>query len=151
LLEQSRSIPLSSQRIVNADEFSQLIERMRISVPSSIRESERTLAERDAIIADAHAEAQKVIEQANQRAREILSDNSLVQAAQREADRIIFDSREQASHHAKEADRYATGVLEELAEKLNIVSRQVENGIRMLQDSALPGTEVDDGAGDEED
>lgn len=119
---------------------------MRISVPSSIRESERTLAERDAIIANAHAEGQEVVTQAQQRAREILSDNALVQAAQREADRIVFDSREQAAHHEREADRYATEVLEGLAEKLAIVTRQVDNGIRMLQDGALPSTELADDA-----
>ena len=143
LLDQGRSIPFSSQRVVDADEFSQLIERMRISVPSSIRESERTLAERDAIIADARNEAQALVSEAQQRAREVLSDDALVQAAQREADRIVFDSREKAAQHAREADRYATDVLEELAEKLAIVTRQVDNGIRMLQDGALPTAEID--------
>ncbi len=132
---------MSPYRVVNADEFSQLIERMRISVPSSIRESERTLAERDAIIAEAQNEAKNIIAQAHGRAQELLSENALVQAAHREADRIIANSRNEAMRHAQEADRYATEVLEELAKKLDIITQQVDNGIRMLQERA--GTRAD--------
>lgn len=127
---------MSPYRVVNADEFSQLIERMRISVPSSIRESERTLAERDAIIAEAQTEAKNIVAQAHGRAQEILSESALVQAAHREADRIIANSRSEAARHAQEADRYATEVLEELAKKLDIITQQVDNGIHMLQDRA---------------
>ena len=37
---------------------------MRITVPSSIRESERTLAERDRILAEAKAAADEIVEDA---------------------------------------------------------------------------------------
>ena len=50
-------MPLSSYRMVNADEFGQLLEHLRINVPSSIRESERMLAERDKILSEARSEA----------------------------------------------------------------------------------------------
>ena len=127
---------MSPYRIVNADEFARLIEHMRISVPSSIRESERTLAERDQILHDARVEAEQIIQQARERAREILSEDALVQAAQREADRIVHKGQEEAQRHAQAADAYATSVLEELAEKLQVISKQVDNGIRMLQENS---------------
>ena len=133
---------MSSYRVVNADEFARLIEHMRISVPSSIRESERTLADRDAILADAEAEAEQILQQAHERVREMLSENSLIQAAQREADRIVANGQAEASRHAQSADVYATQVLEELAEKLRVISQQVDNGIRMLQENA-PSTATD--------
>ncbi|MCB9138530.1 MAG: hypothetical protein H6642_09305 [Caldilineaceae bacterium] len=127
---------MSPYRVVNGDEFARLIEHMRISVPSSIRESERTLAERDEIIAEAEEEARRIIQEANTRARSMLSDNALVQAAQREAERIVMSSKEQADEHSRSADAYATEVLEELAEKLRIISQQVDNGIRILQEKS---------------
>ncbi|MCB0046385.1 MAG: hypothetical protein KDD92_13240 [Caldilineaceae bacterium] len=127
---------MSPYRVVNGDEFARLIEHMRISVPSSIRESERTLAERDEILAEAEEEARRIIQEANTRARSMLSDNALVQAAQREAERIVMSSKEQADEHSRSADAYATEVLEELAEKLRIISQQVDNGIRILQEKS---------------
>ena len=121
--------------MVNADEFGQLLERMRINVPSSIRDSERTVAERDAIIAEAHSEAERIIEQSKQRAGDMLSKESLMIAAHGEAERIIEESRNVATQRIDEADRYATDVLQELAAKLEVISQQVDNGIRMMQDN----------------
>ncbi len=135
---------MSPYRVVNGDEFARLIEHMRISVPSSIRESERTLAERDAILAEAEAEAERILQEAHARARNMLSESALVQAAQREADRIVTSGQEQAERHAHAADAYATDVLEELAEKLRIISQQVDNGIRMLKENS-PAALTSDG------
>ena len=59
MLNQGWQVPLSRYRMVDAGEFGKMLERMRITVPSSIKESERTLAERDAILAEAHQEAEQ--------------------------------------------------------------------------------------------
>ena len=133
LLEQGKTIPLTPYRVIDGEEFGQLLERMRINVPSSIRESERTLAERDNILAEAEEEAAQILEEARQRARELLSGDSMVIAARQEADRILEESRLLAKRRPDEADEYATNVLQDLAEKLRIISQQVDNGIRMLQ------------------
>ena len=146
MLAQGRPVPLSSQRIINADEFGQALERLRINVPSSIRESERMLAERDAILAEAQAQAQSILDQAGQQAREMLTDNALVVAAQREAERILDESRVVGQQRIDEADYYAGSVLQNLAEKLAVISQQVDNGVRMLQDN--PSSIAED-AGDQ--
>lgn len=128
-----RQIPLSALRVVDANEVIQLIERMRINVPSSIMESERTLAERDRILADAHAEYERIIQQARQRALEVMSDDALVHAARQEAERILAESRAASHRRAEEADRYAIGVLEDLAQKLQVITKQVENGVQLMR------------------
>ncbi|CAN5486937.1 hypothetical protein BH10CHL1_BH10CHL1_01270 [soil metagenome] len=119
--------------MVDANEFGQLIERMRINVPSSIMESERTLAERDRILADAHAEYDRILQQAKQKAMELLSDDAIVVAARHEAERIMEDSRNAAKRRAEEADRYAVQVLEDLAQKLQVITKQVENGVQLMR------------------
>jgi len=106
---------------------------MRINVPSSIRESERTLAERDLIIADAQTEAERIIEQAKQQSIEMLSQERVVMNAQREADRVIDNGRGAAQRRIEEADRYAASVLQDLSQKLGTISQQVDNGIQVLQ------------------
>lgn len=142
MLEEGRPVPLSSHRIINADEFGQALERLRINVPSSIRESERMLAERDAILAEARDEANNIVEQSRQQSREMLTDNALVVAAQREAERIVADSHLSAQQRTDQADRYATDVLRDLANKLDIISQQVHNGISMLNEG--PASPSDD-------
>lgn len=128
-------------------EIDQLIERMRINVPSSIRESEQTLAERDRILADAHTEAERIVVEAQQRARELISERSLLDAANRERDRIVRDGMNEAHRRVEEANLYAIGALNELREHLKSLSAQVDNGINVMEshtEKAKPSVPVVD-------
>lgn len=143
LLEDSRRVPMSSLRMIDYGETKQVLERLRVNVPSSIMESERMLQERDRILESAEAEAMRIVEQAKRRAQDILSNDALVSAARQEAERIIVDSQRTAQQRRDEADRYAARVLEELAEKLRIISKQVDNGLDLLrQNLELGGAEA---------
>jgi hypothetical protein len=132
-LENSRRMPMSSLRMVDYMQFKQALERLRVNVPSSIMESERTLQERDRILEAAEAEAERVMELTRRRANDMLSNDALVAAARQEAERVIANAQELAKSRRDEADRYAARVLEELAEKLRIVTKQVDNGLDLLR------------------
>ena len=136
-LQSGWRIPFSNLSVIDAGLFAQMLERMRINVPSTIIESERTLAERDQILAEARAEAQRILEDARQRSVEVLSDESIVVAARQEAERIIEDSRAAAEQRAAEADAYAMHVLEDLAKKLGAMTKQVDNGIEIMRGNRL--------------
>lgn len=131
-LRLGRQIPFTTQRVVDANEFSEMLERLRITVPSSVMESERMLKERDRILNDAEAEAQHILQQAKQRARELLSENSIIALARDEAERIMQQSEAAARRRTDEADAYATRVLEELSSKLQTITKQVENGLQVM-------------------
>jgi vacuolar-type H+-ATPase subunit H len=136
-------IPLTSYIVIDANEFMQLLERMRINVPSSIMEGERTLAERDRILDSAQREAEQLVAQARQRANELLSDQAIVVAARQEAERLIEDAGAIGRRRAEEADQYAIKVLEDLAQKLQTINRQVDNGVQMMKHNRLsPMTEA---------
>ncbi len=124
---------MSSLRMVEYAPFKQALERLRVSVPSSIMESERTLQERDRILESAEAEAARIVEQARRRANEILSNDALVAAARQEGERVAINAQATAQQRRDEADRYAARVLEELAEKLRVVTKQVDNGLELLR------------------
>lgn len=134
LLNRSPRVPLSSNRLVDANEIGQLLERLRISVPSSIMESERTLAERERILNEADTEAKRIVAQARQRANEMLSADALVAMARREAQKIVEDGHNTARQRSEEADQYAAHVLGDLAANLGKMAKQVENGLQMLQE-----------------
>ncbi|MBK8047835.1 MAG: hypothetical protein IPK16_12315 [Anaerolineales bacterium] len=124
---------MSSARMVDYAQFKQAIERLRVGVPNSIIEGERTLQERDQILAAAEGEAQRMLEQTQRRINELVSNDALVHASRQEAERIVRNAQEMAKSRRDEADRYAARVLEELAEKLAIISKQVDNGLDLLR------------------
>lgn len=128
-------IPLLPWSVVNAGEATHLLERMRINVPSAIRESERTLSDRDSILQDARSEAERILQAARQRAAELLNEQAIVQAAQYEAERIVEEGRAMARQRAEEADQYAMQVLEDLAQKLQSVTKQIDNGVQVMRNN----------------
>jgi vacuolar-type H+-ATPase subunit H len=139
-------IPLTGLSVIDSSVVTHLLERMRINVPSAIMESERTLAERDLLINEARAEAERILQDARQHAAALLSEQALVQAAQQEAERIVEEGRAAARRRAEEADHYAMQVLEDLAQKLQHISGQVENGVQVMRNSrtnaAAPGADA---------
>ena len=108
-----------------------------VVMPSSIMESERTLAQRDHILAEAHADAERIMQQAKQRAMEIISQDAVMQTARNEAERVLEESRAAAQRRAAEADRYAVQVLEDLAQKLQVITKQVDNGVQLMKNNRL--------------
>ena len=127
---------------MRARDVEQLLERMRITVPSSIRESERTLADRDRIMNEARAEADRIIQQARQQVMDMLSEKSLIATAQFESDRIIAEGKEIARRRTEEADTYAVQVLQDLSQQLQSTLQQVGNGIQLMQDGQKLPTEL---------
>jgi cell division septum initiation protein DivIVA len=117
---------------VDAVEFTQLLDRLRINVPSSIRDSERTLAERERILAQADEESRRIVAQAQRRAQEMLAADHLVQAARKEYERIIEEARAAATRSAEEADAYAEYVLNAISDTLAGAGSQVANGLAEL-------------------
>ncbi len=145
-INNSPKMPLSSARMVDANEVGQILERLRISVPSSIMESERTLAERERILAEADVEAKRIIAQARQRANEMLSNDGLVAMARKEADRIVEEGRQQSRLRAEEADAYSVEKLQEVNNALKRMQAEVENGLQLLRGRTRPAESVPDSA-----
>jgi vacuolar-type H+-ATPase subunit H len=105
---------------------------MRVSVPDMIRQAERTLGERDRIIAQANEEASRIIGIARKQATDMVESHELSLSAQRRADEIIVEAERESATMRAEADGYALKALQDLAQQLERIHREVENGISAL-------------------
>ena len=135
-------VPLSPSLIVNSEECLRLIDQMRISIPSAIKESERMITERDRIISDAQVRAEQIIAHAEQQAIQIVSEDSITERAREEADRIIAHGHAEAIRLVDEAEVYALDVLYRLRDNLNNSLQQAENGIQAIEASQAPQEET---------
>ena len=59
LLESGAKVPFSSKVMVDAEELREIIEEMRLKIPDELKQAKWVKEERQRIIADAEAEAQK--------------------------------------------------------------------------------------------
>jgi len=112
---------------------------MRVSVPDIIKQAERTLGERDRIIAQANEEASRIVQLAREQATDLMEHRELAEAARQRANEIITEAERDAGAVRADADRYVINTLAGLGEQLARVQHEVENGIKALHASAEAG------------
>jgi vacuolar-type H+-ATPase subunit H len=137
VLNRGWRMPLTSSLVVNEEECLRLIDQMRISVPSAIKESERMIGERDRIIGEAHRRAEAILSQAEEEAMGMVSQHFVVKEARLEAERIVEMGQAESMRLIQEAEDYALNVLKELGEQLRTSLHQAENGVRAIEESRL--------------
>jgi vacuolar-type H+-ATPase subunit H len=135
VLNRGWRVPFTASLVVNEEECLRLIDQMRISVPSAIKESERMIGERDRIMEEARTRAESILDQAEEDAMRMVSQHFVVQEARREAEHIVNLGEQEAMRLIQEAEDYALTVLRELVEKLGSSLRQAENGIQAIEES----------------
>lgn len=137
-------IPFTSRVAVNEQDLVELSDSIRSSVPEELRRAQQVLHERDALLAEAEAAAQRLIETAQHQADQLLSEQGLRQYAERQADLIIDQATKRAQAVQSEADAYALGSLHELEKQLAHTLATVRNGIEALRASSPPDHHSDE-------
>jgi len=146
VLNRGYRLPLSASLVVNEEECMRLIDQMRISVPSAIKESERMVAEKDRILEQARSEAESIVEQARQHALQMIDKDAVTQQARQEverivaqgrteAERMVIRSRDEASALIHDAEDYTLDVLQQLVGQLGGALQQARNGIQTIEES----------------
>ncbi len=134
LFNESKSIPLTRNVMVDEDRMLDIIDQMRIAIPEEVKKAQQLLGQRDRVLAQAQEEANRTLELARQKADQLASKELGVQEAQRRADLILSQARSDADTIRDDADDYVAKSLAQLQAELERISNQVANGIRVVQD-----------------
>ncbi|HLG50495.1 MAG TPA: ATPase [Chloroflexota bacterium] len=144
LVSSGTRLPLSSRTIIDEQEFLDIIDQLRVTVPEEIKQARRMSQERERVIMQAEEEADKIINAARERASLMLSENELIRRAQEETQQIIAEARRQAEEIRQGADLYALDVLGNLENELTKLLATVRKG-RATLDRSLHRTPENSG------
>src|SRR5207244_6325264 len=89
--------------------------------------------ERDQVVADAHAEGDRILRDADAQAIERVAQHSLVRTAEMRAAEIEDRALRQAADIRREADAYAYRVLQKLRDQVGQVAQTVDRGLSELE------------------
>jgi hypothetical protein len=134
LFNESKSIPLTRNVMVDEDRMLDIIDQMRIAIPEEVKKAQQLLGQRDRVLAQAQEEANRTLDLARQKADQLASKEMVVQEAQRRADQILVQARTDAENVRIDADDYVLDSLTQLQAELERISNQVANGIRTVKD-----------------
>lgn len=130
-------VPLMARTLVDEHECLDILDQMRVAMPSEIKEARRLLAERDHVIAQAREESERIVRGAEHRASRLVEDHAVVRAAQLRANEIEEQAERDAIHTREEADRYAGTLLLRVQERLEQALSNVRAGLRELETGDL--------------
>jgi cell division septum initiation protein DivIVA len=119
-------VPLSSRIMVEEEEFLAIIDHLRLSIPQEIKQARRIVQERHQIIAEAQAEADKILAVAKERAEYLMNDQGLVNEAKARSEEILRQARDSAKRSMGEIDVYALQMLTQLEHILQQNLEQVQ-------------------------
>jgi hypothetical protein len=146
LFNQSRPLPFTHNVIVDEDRMLDIIDQMRISIPEEVKKAQQIFSQRDRVMAQAQEEAGRKLSIAQEKADQLVDKDFLVQDAQRRASQIIDQAKVEAENIRIGADQYAREKLMELDRTVQVLTNQIRNGVRVLEEkqSALKITNPTD-------
>lgn len=128
-LTNARAVPLTNNRMINAQMCIDIITDIRNNLPLAIQYSEQVLRERDRMLHSAEQAAANKIASAEVRANAALDD------AQERADRIVSDAQQHADNIVKDAEVRARAMIEQSTIKRE-AQRQADEILRNASNEA---------------
>ena len=119
--------------LLDEQELLDIIDQMRISLPTEISQARRVIQEREHIISQAQQEAEKIVTMARDRAEYLLNDDGLLNEAKAHAEQVLVEARQESEMMRAEADNYAAEVLTHLEDVLDKNLLTVRRGLEQLQ------------------
>jgi cell division septum initiation protein DivIVA len=86
----------SSEIIVNKDDIDDLLRELRMKTPDEIKRYQKIISNKEAILNDARAKAQALIDEATVHTTELLSEHEIMQQAHAQANGIVTTAARQA-------------------------------------------------------
>jgi hypothetical protein len=139
-VEGARAMPMSASCVVNRSELLAMLQEVREALPGSLAQAEQLLGGREQMVAEAQAEAQRIIESGHAERGSLVSGTEVVRQAQAEAEQLLAQARQEAADIRDEADDYVDSKLANFEVVLSKTIGSVERGREKLLGSG-PGSE----------
>ncbi len=142
LLNTAKRMPMGGKLLIDEAALRHLVDQMRAALPDELRVGQRIAGERDRILADARAQARRIIEDAQQQANAKLDEQGLVQAARQRVRELQAEAEKTTASLRAETDQYVFNQFSALESRLIRVLREVQAGQRTLTQGPgdKPGT-----------
>ncbi len=133
LVSEAKAVPLSASVMVNRAEVEALVGELRSSLPDELTQARWVIKERDEILERAHADANRLVDDARAERERLVSEQEIVRAAERDAHRLVDDAREHARQIRLEAEDYVDAKLANFEVVLHKTLSAVEKGRQRLR------------------
>ena len=132
-LDSARSLPLTRGRLVDVEKVYEIIDEIRANFPDELKQARWIVKERQEMLEEAEKEANRVLEEARDRADSMASEQEVVRRANEQAAAILDSARTQEREIRLGAEDYADEMLANLEVNLGKLLTAVQRGRDRLQ------------------
>ena len=138
LITSSRRVPLVNKIMVKEAEILSIIDQMRTSIPDEFKQARAIIHDKERILAQAQADANKLMARAQEEAKEAVHREGLLRMADEKAEQIKV-----------EADAYVAETLRALRDHLTSIEMDIDRSILSIE-KGLASLELPDEEGEED-
>jgi nucleotide-binding universal stress UspA family protein len=132
-IDSAKSVPLSSNKMVDPDAVFDIIDEIRSQYPEDLKQARWIVKQRQEMTEEAEREANRILEEAQERARALVADTEIVRQAEARAAEIMDDARANEREIRLGAEDYADEIMANLEVNLGKLLTAVQRGRDRLQ------------------
>ena len=122
LISTSRSVPLTNQILIKEADILSIIDQMQVSIPNEIKQARAIVHDKERILAQAQADANKLLAHAQEKAEEAVHREGLLRLADEKAEQIKVES-----------DAYVAETLRALRDHLTSIEMDIDRSILSIE------------------
>ena len=132
LVETARAVPMSASCVIPREQVLDLLDELREVMPAEMDEARHVVAQRDAVLAEASLQAERVVELARHRAKTLVGGASARTAELVSSSAIHQSAAEEAARLRADAEAYVDQTLADLIAVLHRATATTEQGRQEL-------------------
>lgn len=120
LLDKAVQMPFSGKKsLVDVVQLSELVREIRYNLPNEIKQAKNLVNDRKIIINDARAEADNIIRKAEDKAKQLVSNEEITRQAQSKANEIMVNAQSKSKELRFATNEYVDNMLNRVEELLS--------------------------------
>ena len=142
LLEEAKSMPLSTNVLVDKETFLGMLHRLRLELPDELRAARWMVREREAFVARTNERSKEIIDRAKSESRKLVSESYVLAEAVEEANILVRRAEGEARRMRLEAEDEIERSLEQVERLMAELLTKVHGARAELHESRPPAPEV---------
>lgn len=127
LLDKAAAVPFAAHKsVIDGERMRELVNDARLNVPQEIKHAQMVEFDRDRIIKEAEAKAERIVLQAEERAKAIVEEEAIVKEAKKRALEAVTKAKKETDTIREMTDAYVQGRFHE-------VETYFSNGLQDVQ------------------
>jgi hypothetical protein len=133
LIASSPRIPLVNRFMVKEADILSIIDQMRASIPDEIKQARRIIQDKERILTQAQADANKLTARAREETERALHREGLLRSAEARSQEILQLAEEKSEQLKVEADAFVAETLRALRDHLSSIEMEVGRSILSIE------------------